>query len=234
MTLEFVSFLMTRFTFPTPSWKTWHIWPNRGGFFFVLFCIFLCNMLVFLLQLIATALTGWLSQRAWASVFPFSLCEQQAADAGSHQPHELMCFGFVHESQHTGGKKILSNILYRSVGKRFAWSAYVWKNVFSYVNSCVRDPQMHVRRKIINKRAGKMASTFRCALISSRNCMDTYPTFLAVMWCAGLCLSQGNVVSKHNPASRLNKGWVIKTSHYTKNQQNLSTRWNKPPLTAVY
>lgn len=62
-------------------------------------------MLVFLLQLIATALTGWLSQRAWASVFPFSLCEQQAADTGSHQPHELMCFGFVHESQHTGGKK---------------------------------------------------------------------------------------------------------------------------------
>lgn len=27
---------------------------------------------------------------------------------------------------------------------------------------------------------------------SSRNCMDAYPTFLAVMWCAGLCLSQGN------------------------------------------
>ncbi|KAM8834564.1 arachidonate 5-lipoxygenase-activating protein [Synchiropus splendidus] len=25
---------------------------------------------------------------------------------------------------------------------------------------------------------------------ASRNCMDVYPTFLAVMWCAGLCLSQ--------------------------------------------
>uniref|UniRef100_A0AAQ6IHX7 Arachidonate 5-lipoxygenase-activating protein n=1 Tax=Anabas testudineus TaxID=64144 RepID=A0AAQ6IHX7_ANATE len=25
---------------------------------------------------------------------------------------------------------------------------------------------------------------------SSRNCMDVYPTFLAVMWCAGVCLSQ--------------------------------------------
>uniref|UniRef100_A0A673Y1M4 Arachidonate 5-lipoxygenase-activating protein n=1 Tax=Salmo trutta TaxID=8032 RepID=A0A673Y1M4_SALTR len=24
----------------------------------------------------------------------------------------------------------------------------------------------------------------------SRNCMDSYPTFLAVMWCAGLCLNQ--------------------------------------------
>uniref|UniRef100_A0A3P9P0W2 Arachidonate 5-lipoxygenase-activating protein n=1 Tax=Poecilia reticulata TaxID=8081 RepID=A0A3P9P0W2_POERE len=23
-----------------------------------------------------------------------------------------------------------------------------------------------------------------------RNCMDAYPTFLAVMWCAGVCLSQ--------------------------------------------
>uniref|UniRef100_A0A673Y1U1 Arachidonate 5-lipoxygenase-activating protein n=1 Tax=Salmo trutta TaxID=8032 RepID=A0A673Y1U1_SALTR len=23
-----------------------------------------------------------------------------------------------------------------------------------------------------------------------RNCMDSYPTFLAVMWCAGLCLNQ--------------------------------------------
>lgn len=26
-----------------------------------------------------------------------------------------------------------------------------------------------------------------------RNCMDTYPTFLAVMWCAGICLSQGKL-----------------------------------------
>ncbi|XP_030648922.1 arachidonate 5-lipoxygenase-activating protein [Chanos chanos] len=25
---------------------------------------------------------------------------------------------------------------------------------------------------------------------ANRNCMDTYPTFLAVMWCAGICLSQ--------------------------------------------
>ncbi|KAF1378482.1 hypothetical protein PFLUV_G00191020 [Perca fluviatilis] len=25
---------------------------------------------------------------------------------------------------------------------------------------------------------------------ANRNCMDSYPTFLAVMWCAGLCLSQ--------------------------------------------
>ncbi|XP_070773606.1 arachidonate 5-lipoxygenase-activating protein [Enoplosus armatus] len=25
---------------------------------------------------------------------------------------------------------------------------------------------------------------------ANRNCMDTYPTFLAVLWCAGLCLNQ--------------------------------------------
>ncbi|KAI4895180.1 hypothetical protein NFI96_023709 [Prochilodus magdalenae] len=25
---------------------------------------------------------------------------------------------------------------------------------------------------------------------ANRNCMDAYPTFLAVMWCAGICLSQ--------------------------------------------
>ncbi|XP_062262302.1 arachidonate 5-lipoxygenase-activating protein [Platichthys flesus] len=25
---------------------------------------------------------------------------------------------------------------------------------------------------------------------ANRNCMDAYPTFLAVMWCAGLCLNQ--------------------------------------------
>ncbi|KAG5844682.1 hypothetical protein ANANG_G00165060 [Anguilla anguilla] len=25
---------------------------------------------------------------------------------------------------------------------------------------------------------------------ASRNCMDAYPTFIAVMWCAGICLSQ--------------------------------------------
>uniref|UniRef100_A0A8C6TWV5 Arachidonate 5-lipoxygenase-activating protein n=1 Tax=Neogobius melanostomus TaxID=47308 RepID=A0A8C6TWV5_9GOBI len=25
---------------------------------------------------------------------------------------------------------------------------------------------------------------------ANRNCMDAYPTFMAVMWCAGVCLSQ--------------------------------------------
>ncbi|XP_075887865.1 arachidonate 5-lipoxygenase-activating protein [Nelusetta ayraudi] len=33
-------------------------------------------------------------------------------------------------------------------------------------------------------------STLERVSCASRNCMDLYPTFLAVMWCAGLCLSQ--------------------------------------------
>ncbi|XP_022052750.1 arachidonate 5-lipoxygenase-activating protein [Acanthochromis polyacanthus] len=33
-------------------------------------------------------------------------------------------------------------------------------------------------------------SAFERVSCANRNCMDAYPTFLAVMWCAGLCLSQ--------------------------------------------
>ncbi|XP_026184727.1 arachidonate 5-lipoxygenase-activating protein [Mastacembelus armatus] len=33
-------------------------------------------------------------------------------------------------------------------------------------------------------------SAFERVSCANRNCMDVYPTFLAVMWCAGLCLSQ--------------------------------------------
>lgn len=33
-------------------------------------------------------------------------------------------------------------------------------------------------------------SAFDRVSCAKRNCMDAYPTFLAVMWCAGLCLSQ--------------------------------------------
>uniref|UniRef100_A0A1A8F1Y2 Arachidonate 5-lipoxygenase-activating protein n=1 Tax=Nothobranchius korthausae TaxID=1143690 RepID=A0A1A8F1Y2_9TELE len=33
-------------------------------------------------------------------------------------------------------------------------------------------------------------SAFERVSCANRNCMDTYPTFLAVMWCAGVCLSQ--------------------------------------------
>ncbi|XP_054611311.1 arachidonate 5-lipoxygenase-activating protein isoform X2 [Dunckerocampus dactyliophorus] len=33
-------------------------------------------------------------------------------------------------------------------------------------------------------------AVFERVSCASRNCMDAYATFLAVMWCAGLCLSQ--------------------------------------------
>ncbi|XP_026228719.1 arachidonate 5-lipoxygenase-activating protein [Anabas testudineus] len=33
-------------------------------------------------------------------------------------------------------------------------------------------------------------SAFERVSCANRNCMDVYPTFLAVMWCAGVCLSQ--------------------------------------------
>ncbi|XP_038563614.1 arachidonate 5-lipoxygenase-activating protein [Micropterus salmoides] len=33
-------------------------------------------------------------------------------------------------------------------------------------------------------------SAFERVYCANRNCMDAYPTFLAVMWCAGLCLNQ--------------------------------------------
>ncbi|XP_052385171.1 arachidonate 5-lipoxygenase-activating protein-like isoform X1 [Oncorhynchus keta] len=33
-------------------------------------------------------------------------------------------------------------------------------------------------------------SAFERVSCANRNCMDSYPTFLAVLWCAGLCLNQ--------------------------------------------
>ncbi|XP_074528689.1 arachidonate 5-lipoxygenase-activating protein [Halichoeres trimaculatus] len=33
-------------------------------------------------------------------------------------------------------------------------------------------------------------SAFERVSCANRNCMDAYPTFLAVMWCAGVCLNQ--------------------------------------------
>nr|ACM08749.1 Arachidonate 5-lipoxygenase-activating protein [Salmo salar] len=36
-------------------------------------------------------------------------------------------------------------------------------------------------------------TAFERVSCANRNCMDSYPTFLAVMWCAGLCLNQAPV-----------------------------------------
>lgn len=111
--------------------------PEVGFFLNFFFYNFLCNMLVCLLQLIATALKGWLWQCAWASVFPFLLCKQrQQMSRCSHQPHELMCLGLSMNHNILGGG-VLPNILCRSVSKRFAWTAYFWKNLLMYVNADV-------------------------------------------------------------------------------------------------
>ncbi|KAM6907438.1 arachidonate 5-lipoxygenase-activating protein [Xenentodon cancila] len=40
------------------------------------------------------------------------------------------------------------------------------------------------------KKPNGHTSVFDRLSCASRNCMDAYPTFLAVMWCAGLCLTQ--------------------------------------------
>ncbi|XP_056140987.1 arachidonate 5-lipoxygenase-activating protein [Lampris incognitus] len=42
----------------------------------------------------------------------------------------------------------------------------------------------------IGKAQNSHAAAFENLFCASRNCMDSYPTFLAVMWCAGLCLRQ--------------------------------------------
>ncbi|KAF6722179.1 Arachidonate 5-lipoxygenase-activating protein [Oryzias melastigma] len=42
------------------------------------------------------------------------------------------------------------------------------------------------------KNENNHTSSFERVSCANRNCMDAYPTFLAVMWCAGVCLSQGN------------------------------------------
>ncbi|XP_012683892.1 arachidonate 5-lipoxygenase-activating protein [Clupea harengus] len=42
----------------------------------------------------------------------------------------------------------------------------------------------------VEKECKKQDAAFERLSCAKRNCMDTYPTFLAVMWCAGICLSQ--------------------------------------------
>uniref|UniRef100_A0A667XDF0 Arachidonate 5-lipoxygenase-activating protein n=1 Tax=Myripristis murdjan TaxID=586833 RepID=A0A667XDF0_9TELE len=48
---------------------------------------------------------------------------------------------------------------------------------------------VNVLYQFIWDREGILTVVLVCAS-PSRNCMDAYPTFLAVMWCAGLCLRQ--------------------------------------------
>ncbi|XP_062870902.1 arachidonate 5-lipoxygenase-activating protein [Trichomycterus rosablanca] len=39
-------------------------------------------------------------------------------------------------------------------------------------------------------KAHSKTAAFERLSCASRNCMDAYPTFLAVMWCAGICINQ--------------------------------------------
>ncbi|KAF5892956.1 arachidonate 5-lipoxygenase-activating protein, partial [Clarias magur] len=41
-------------------------------------------------------------------------------------------------------------------------------------------------------KANRKSAAFDRLFCASRNCMDTYPTFLAVMWCAGICVNQAS------------------------------------------
>lgn len=190
MTLEFVFFLMTCFTFPTLSWKSWHIWPARSVFFlFLLFTFFCatcssscCNSLQQLLQADFHRAQGphffLLHLGSWC-------CQSPASWA-----HVLWVFPWITTYLGRGGffqtscgdQSVKDLHGPPTSGKTFLFTVREFLFMWS---------QMHIRPKLSNRRAGKTASAFKCAFICSRNCMDTYPTFLAVMWCAGLCLSQG-------------------------------------------
>ncbi|KAM9455826.1 arachidonate 5-lipoxygenase-activating protein [Clarias gariepinus] len=41
-------------------------------------------------------------------------------------------------------------------------------------------------------KANRKSAAYDRLFCASRNCMDTYPTFLAVMWCAGICVNQAS------------------------------------------
>lgn len=148
-------------------WTFLTLWPvlTNGR------CFSLCNMLGWLLQLIATAPTGWCAQLA--SDFPLTLWAASGPSPASLAHMFWVCPWIT---SNLGGKCFQTS-----------WGDPPVKDV------C--DPpslSLNVKPQIFNKRFSKRAPTFNCVFLSSRNCMDTYPTFLAVMWCAGLCLSQGN------------------------------------------
>lgn len=130
MTLEFVFFLVTCFTFPTLSWKSWYIWPTRSVFFFFFFhfpffcatcwsaC---CNSLQQLLQADFHSAPG-----PHFFLFHFASSRQLIQPVTSLMSSCVLGLSLNHNIL---GGKILSNILCGSVGKRFAWTAYIWKKL---------------------------------------------------------------------------------------------------------
>ncbi|XP_043085286.1 arachidonate 5-lipoxygenase-activating protein [Puntigrus tetrazona] len=49
---------------------------------------------------------------------------------------------------------------------------------------------LKVEKECTGQHSKHHSAAFERLSCASRNCMDTYPTFLAVLWCAGICLSQ--------------------------------------------
>ncbi|KTF90338.1 hypothetical protein cypCar_00014246 [Cyprinus carpio] len=49
---------------------------------------------------------------------------------------------------------------------------------------------LKVEKECTGQQPKHNSAAFERLSCANRNCMDTYPTFLAVLWCAGICLSQ--------------------------------------------
>ncbi|XP_052463824.1 arachidonate 5-lipoxygenase-activating protein [Carassius gibelio] len=49
---------------------------------------------------------------------------------------------------------------------------------------------LKVEKECTGQHSKPHSAAFERLSCANRNCMDTYPTFLAVLWCAGICLSQ--------------------------------------------
>ncbi|XP_048035863.1 arachidonate 5-lipoxygenase-activating protein [Megalobrama amblycephala] len=49
---------------------------------------------------------------------------------------------------------------------------------------------LKVEKECTGLNSKQHSTAFERLSCANRNCMDTYPTFLAVLWCAGICLSQ--------------------------------------------
>ncbi|XP_061106486.1 arachidonate 5-lipoxygenase-activating protein [Conger conger] len=75
-----------------------------------------------------------------------------------------------------------------------ATEANVMENIFLLVLVTLMSALQNVFFARKMEREGTTDSTktaaFERVSCANRNCMDAYPTFIAVMWCAGICLSQ--------------------------------------------
>ncbi|KAJ8342641.1 hypothetical protein SKAU_G00325690 [Synaphobranchus kaupii] len=77
---------------------------------------------------------------------------------------------------------------------RVAMEVNVMENIFLLVLVTLLSAVQNVFFAQKVEREGKTGNSktaaFERVSCANRNCMDAYPTFIAVMWCAGICLSQ--------------------------------------------